>query len=101
LALRQEVKGQNIAVTAVLPGAIYTRPDVVDYIKTQGVWGKIAAKNPAYVVQKSLLASQKNRGKVILGFANKCMNFFTHLILPCLRMCYIAKKWSKTRKDAF
>jgi hypothetical protein len=101
LALRHEVKGQNIAVTAVLSGAIYTRPDVVDYIKTQGVWGKIAAKNPAYVVQKSLLASQKNRGKVILGFANKCMNFFTHLIPPCLRMRYIAKKWSKTRKDAF
>jgi hypothetical protein len=52
VALNYELKGQNATVTAILPGAIYTRSDVIEYIKTQGLWGKIAAKQPDFVARK-------------------------------------------------
>jgi hypothetical protein len=101
VALNREMKGSGVKVTAVLPGAIYTREDVVAYIKTQGLWGKIAAKEPEYVAAKALSASDKGKAKVVVGGANKFMNVATKLLPLKLKMHFIAKKWSKTTKDAF
>lgn len=48
-ALREEMKGKGVFVTAVLPGAIPTREDIRAQIKGQGLWGKLAAKSPQAV----------------------------------------------------
>lgn len=101
LALNEELKGSGATVTAVLPGAVYTRPDVVEYIKTQGLWGKIAAKSPEFVAERSIRAADRGRAKYIPGFANKLMRAFTVFVPQKLRLKFIAKRWSKTEKDAF
>lgn len=101
VALSREMKGTGVSVTAVLPGAVYTRPDVVEYIKKQGIWGKIAAKSPQFVVKHSLAAADKGKVKYIPGVANKLMRAFTALIPQRMKLRFISKKWSKTRKDAF
>ncbi len=101
LALREEMKGAGVSVTAILPGAIPTRDDVKEQIKGQGLWGKLAAKEPRFVAEKALRAVEKNRGKVVIGFANKLMNVGTRLIPLRLKLKFIAKRWSKIRKDAF
>ncbi len=101
LALREEMKGAGVRVTAILPGAIPTRDDVKEQIKGQGLWGKIAAKEPRFVAEKALKAAEKNKGKVVVGFANKLMNFGTKLIPLKLKLKFIAKRWSKIQKDAF
>jgi short-subunit dehydrogenase len=95
------MRGAGVRVTAILPGAIPTREDVKEQIKGQGLWGKIAAKQPSYVAEKSLKAVAKNKGKVVVGFANKLMNVGTKLIPLPLKLKFIAKRWSKIRKDAF
>jgi hypothetical protein len=101
LALNEELKASGVHVCAVLPGAIYTRQDVIEYISTQGIWGKIAAKQPDYVVKVALKAADKGKSKVVVGFANKLMAVFTRLIPLKLKLKFIAAKWSKTQKDAF
>lgn len=101
VALSRELKGTGAVVTAVLPGAVYTRPDVADYIKTQGLWGKIAAKSPEFVAKHSLKAAGRGKVKYIPGVANKLMRVFTALVPQGIKQAFIAKKWSKTRKDAF
>lgn len=101
VALREEVKHENVKVCAVLPGAVYTRKDVVENIQTQGLWGKLAAKRPAFVVEKSLKAVRRNKAVFIPGFCNKCMNAVTKLLPLKLKLKFIASKWSKTEKDAF
>ena len=101
LSLREEMKGAGVRVTAILPGAIPTRDDVKEQIQGQGLWGKIAAKEPEYVAEKSLQAVRKNKGKVVIGFANKLMNVGTKLIPLPLKLKFIAKRWSKIQKDAF
>lgn len=100
LALREELKGE-VKVTAILPGAIPTREDVKAQIKGQGLWGRLAAKKPAFVAKKSLVAVKKNKGKAIIGFANKVMNFGTKFIPLKLKLKFIAKRWGKISKDAF
>lgn len=101
LALREEVKEKGVSVTAVLPGAMPTREDVKEQIKGQGVWGKLAAKSPQFVAEKSLIASDKNKGKYIPGFFNNVMNVTTKLLPLPLKLSFIAKRWSKIEKDAF
>ena len=101
VALREEVKGQGVFVTAVLPGAMPTREDVKAQIKGQGLWGKLAAKSPESVAEASLRAVDKNKRKTIVGFWNKVMRVSTAWLPASWRLRFIAKRWSKISKDAF
>lgn len=101
VALREEMRGQGVFVTAVLPGAMPTREDVKEQIKGQGLWGKLAAKSPQSVAEISIKAVEKNKRKIIVGFWNKTMRFFTAWLPSSWRLRFIAKRWSKISKDAF
>lgn len=101
VALAAELKGSGATVTAVLPGAVYTRPDVVEYIKAQGLCGKIAAKSPEFIAERSIKAAERGKVKYIPGIANKLMRMFTALIPQRVKLRFIAKRWSRTKKDAF
>ena len=100
-ALRAEMKGKNVAVTAILPGAMPTREDIKEQIKGQGLWGKLAAKSPNSVAKASLKAAHRNKRKVIVGFWNKVMRICTCWLPTSWRLKFIAKRWSKISKDAF
>ena len=100
-ALRAEMKGKNVAVTAILPGAMPTRDDIKEQIKGQGLWGKLAAKTPESVAKASLKAVRRNKRKVIVGFWNKMMRISTCWLPTSWRLKFIANRWSKITKDAF
>ncbi|MDE6598232.1 MAG: SDR family NAD(P)-dependent oxidoreductase [Clostridia bacterium] len=101
VALNAELKRKGVTVTAIIPGAIYTRPDVKEYIKTQGSWGRIAAKSPAFVAKKSLKAAKRKKAKYIVGSANRFLYALSKLVPQSIKLKMIARRWSKTRKDAF
>lgn len=101
VALREECRGQNVAVAAVLPGAMPTREDIKEQIKGQGLWGKLAQKSPEWVAEYSIKAVKKNRRKVIPGFWNKVMRIGTACLPLSWKLRFIAKRWSKITKDAF
>ncbi len=100
-ALRAEMKGKGVSVTAVLPGAMPTREDIKAQIKGQGLWGRLAAKSPLSVAEISIKAAGKNKAKLIVGFWNKVMRISTAWIPSAWRMKFIARRWSKISKDAF
>ena len=99
-ALRVELKGK-VKITTVMPGGVYTRPDVVSDIKGQGLWGKLAAKDPKWVAERALKAVAKNKRTLIPGFWNKAMRVSTAWLPTSWRLRFIAKRWSKISKDAF
>ena len=101
VSLREEMKGQNVSVTAILPGAMPTREDIKEQIKGQGLWGKLAAKSPAWVAEYSIKAVGKNKRKKIPGFWNKVMRVSTAWLPTAWRLKFIARRWSKISKDAF
>ncbi len=100
-ALREEVKGKGVHVSAILPGAMPTREDIKNQIKGQGLWGKLAVKSPEFVAEYSLKAVRKNKRVKIVGFWNKVMRIGTALIPLPLKLKFIARRWSKISKDAF
>lgn len=101
VSLREEMKGKNVAVTAILPGAMPTREDIKEQIKGQGLWGRLAVKTPDEVAEYSLKAVRKNKRKKIVGFWNKVMRVSTAWLPTSWRLKFIAKRWSKISKDAF
>ena len=101
VALREELKGKNVAVCAILPGAMPTREDIKEQIKGQGLWGRLAAKSPESVAEYALKAVRKNKAKTIVGFWNRLMRIGTMWLPLSLKLKFIAKRWSKISKDAF
>ena len=99
-SLHYELKSK-VKVTVVLPGGVYTREDIVKEIKTQGLWGKLSAKSPDFVAEKSLKALNKNKVKYIPGFFNRLLNFTMKFLPKSLILTFIARRWKTHQKDAF
>ena len=88
-------------VTSVLPGGVYTREDVIKQIEEQGLWGRLSAKTPAFVAEKSLKAVKKNRIKYVPGFFNRLLKFIMRILPERWVLSFIARRWKKIEKDAF
>ncbi len=101
VSLHYELKRDNVKVTVVMPGGVPTRPDIIEDIKGQGLWGKLSSVSALKVAEKSLKAVRKNKVKYIPGFFNKFLNLIMKLVPKCIVLRYIAKRWSKQTKDAF
>lgn len=100
-SLHYELKKQGVKVTVVMPGGVPTRPDIIEDIKKQGLWGKLSSVSAEKVAKKSLKALEKNKVKFVPGFFNKFLYFIMKLIPQRLQLRFISKRWSKISKDAF
>ncbi len=100
-SLHYELKKQGVKVTVVMPGGVPTRPDLIEDIKRQGVWGKLSSKPASFVAEKSLKAVKKNKIKYIPGGFNKFLNAIMKLAPKRIVLTFIARRWSKQTKDAF
>ena len=100
-SLHYELKGEGVKVTVILPGGIPTRPDIIAQIKEQGLWGKLSAKSPSFVAEKSLRAVRKNKTTYIPGIFNRFLNFLMKLAPKKIVLAFIAKRWKSQTKDAF
>jgi short-subunit dehydrogenase len=100
-SLHYELKKSGVKVTVVMPGGVPTRPDLIEDIKRQGLWGKLSSKPASFVAEKSLKAVRKNKIKYIPGGFNKFLNFVMKLAPKCIVLKFIANRWSKQTKDAF
>ncbi len=100
-SLHYELKQQGVKVTVVLPGGVPTRPDIIEEIKSQGFWGRVSAKSPEFVAEKSLKKVRKNKLKFIPGFFNKFLNFMMSLAPKRIVLSFIARRWKSHSKDAF
>ncbi len=100
-SLHYELKKSGVKVTTVLPGGVYTRPDIIKDIKGQGLWGKLSAKSPEFVAVKSLKAVNKNKVKYIPGFFNKLLYFIIKITPKNVALKFISRRWKKITKDAF
>lgn len=98
--LRTELKGRA-KVTCVLPGGIPTREDIKQNIEEHGFWGRISAKSPRAVAERSLAAVRKNKRSAVIGFWNKIIKAATDVAPMSLKLRFIAKHWRNTEKDHF
>ncbi len=100
-SLHYELKERGIKVTVVMPGGVPTRPDVIEDIKGQGLWGRLSSKPADFVAKGSLKAAAKNKIRYIPGSFNRFLFVVMKLVPKKIVLRFIARRWKKQTKDAF
>ena len=98
LALKEELKGTGVSATLVLPGAVPTRPDIIDRINAQGFFGKISCAAPQKLAEKSVRLAEKERLIYVPGAFNKFLRTLSFIIPARLVSKIAARKWRKALK---
>ena len=98
VALRREVRGKNINVTACCPGSMATNEDMKLSIKSQGLGGKLSLQDTSKVARVSINKVLKNKPKYIPGGFNKCMWGLSKLVPETFIANLLYKRWTKCEK---
>lgn len=101
LAIKEELKGTGVSSTLVLPGAVPTRPDLIDRIKAQGFFGRISSTPPDVLAEKSIRKSEKNKAVYVPGAFNKFLRAVSFIFPAGLVSKVAGARWRKAmRKKA-
>ena len=97
-ALKEELKGTGVSATLVLPGAVPTRPDIIDRINAQGFFGRISSTPPDKLAKKSVKKSERNRAVYVPGAFNKFLRTLSFIVPARLVSKIAGMKWKKALK---
>lgn len=79
LALREELKRDNITVTTLCPGPTKTSFEVRAEMKSKTMFHTLKVNEASYVAQKAFKAMNKGKGIVDTGFVSKMGHFSSRL----------------------
>lgn len=94
LALREELRQQNVSVTALCPAGMPTTPECVAAIEAQGLMGYLTTMNTGTVAALALDASERGQAVVIPGALNRALQWTGGLAPAGLVARLIARRWS-------
>ena len=98
VALRQELKGQNVYVSAVCPGSMATNDAMKRSIKSQGVGGRLSLQSTEKVARVSIKKVLKNKATWVPGLFNKIMVFCAKVFPKTLIAKVVYARWTKCEK---
>ena len=98
VALRRELRGKKVYVTAVCPGSIATNDAMKASIKSQGIGGQLSLLPTATIAHSSVNKMLKNKAKYVPGFFNKMMWFITRFLSQTFVANFLYKRWTKCEK---
>ena len=98
VALRRELKGKKVNVTAVCPGSIATNDAMKASIKSQGLGGQLSLLPTATIAHRSVNKMLKNKPKYVPGFFNKLMWLITRFTSQTFVANFLYKRWTKCEK---
>lgn len=99
LALREELRSENITVTTLCPSGIPTLPRVVRAIEAQGLIGKLSMKKADYVAAKSVDRALKGKAVYIPGRFNQFLRRVGSLIPQKTLAGMIGRRWISKSKN--
>lgn len=97
LALRYELRGSNVSVTALCPAGMPTTPSAIAGIETQGFMGRITTKNVGTVAAKTVDHALAGRVIYIPGTVNLVLRVLGGIVPPTWVAGLIGRRWIKTR----
>ncbi len=98
-ALREELRGQDVFVTALCPSGVPTNPRSIGGIQRQGVIGQLTMTDPGGVCYGAIQALLAGRAVYIPGVLNRLIQAVTGLLPPNLLAAAIWRRWSKARRS--
>jgi len=94
IALREEMKGQNVNVMALCPGGLPTTREAMDGIAAQGVWGGLTTNGLETVASKAVDRMMAGRAKYTPGFVNIILGALGKLVPPEMIAKMLHARWN-------
>lgn len=98
VALRRELKKQNVNVSCVCPGSMATSDAMKRSIKSQGVGGRLSLQSTAKVARVSIKNTLKNKAVWVPGFFNKIMVLCSKIFSKTIIANVVYSRWTKCEK---
>ncbi len=99
LALRQELAGQGVTVTALCPAGLPTTPACIAAIEAQGVMGQLTTQNTGAAAAGTLDAALAGKAVYIPGLLNRLLRALGGLVPPTVVAWFIGRRWGAARRD--
>lgn len=94
LALREELKSQNVNTLSLCPGGLATTKEAIEGIAAQGFWGDATTNKLEAVARNTIERVQKGKSIYIPGALNNVLSFFGKLIPRPLIANIIYRRWN-------
>ena len=94
LALRAELAGTNVTVSALCPGGIMTNEECRKLIAAQGFIGRISCHHPEEVARYALAQLLRDKAVIIPGMINKLARFMGAIVPPSLTRLFIRSRFA-------
>ncbi len=93
IALAQELKSDNVSVTALCPGGLMTTREALLGIAAQGIWGDLTTNDLGAVARKSIDLALKGKRVYIPGFVNGTLRALGRMVPGTLVARLLYKRW--------
>jgi uncharacterized protein len=97
LALRQEMKSQNVNTLSLCPGGLATTKEAIEGIAAQGFWGDVTTNKLEGVTHKTIEMVQSGKSIYIPGALNRVLSFCGKLIPRPLIANIIYRRWNNAQ----
>lgn len=94
LALRQELKSQDVNTLSLCPGGLATTKEAIEGIAAQGFWGDATTNKLEAVAHKTIERVQKGKSIYIPGALNRALSFCGKLLPRPLIANIIFHRWN-------
>ena len=93
LALREELQGEGVLVSALCPAGMLTNRDTVEQVRAQGFFGRITTWRPEEVAVVALRQAARGKAVIIPGLVNRIIRFLGAGVPRSLVVRCIGKRW--------
>lgn len=93
LAVRNELRDENVTVTALCPAGLPTTPGTREAIDAQGLMGQLTTVNIGDVAHQAVEAALRGRATVVPGFLNRALLVLSGLIPPARMVEIVGARW--------
>ncbi len=100
LALRDELREQNVTVTVLCPAGLPTTPECIAAIEAQGLMGQLTTEDIGKVAHQTIEAALHGRALVIPGFLNRLVYWLGSLIPPVSLVELIGRRWREAHQKS-
>lgn len=98
LALREELGGENVSMTALCPAGMPTTPECIAAIEAQGLMGYLTTMNTGTVAALALDGSERGQAVVIPGRFNRALQLAGRLAPAGLVARLIGLRWAAAHR---
>jgi short-subunit dehydrogenase len=101
-ALREELRSQDITVTALCPAGMPTTPACIEAIEAQGFAGRVTTCNVGYVAAGTIDRALKGKSVYIPGILNRMLRTVSAIVPEALVARAVGSRWNaaQSRRSA-